>query len=757
MASSLFFTYNSVSAWGVEPEGNSPDSKHQEELKQRTEPASVPSVVLDKSKSTFTRIVGISIVSINSKQHRQHVYGADDSIHVEVTFSAPVNATISSESPTIALSFDDVVRYASYESGAGTRQLNFVYKIVEGDEDRDGIAIEKNSVSTNGSVISSQHSAHVELLHDAVPPNRKFRVDAQQPSPVFDDISMSEELLKIGFDESLEQGSIPPSTAFSIAGTEGAYAVENVQLVDEYVLLELSPTVVPTEKSLDIRYEQPARYADQIKDLLGNSVPDFSVSVDLVKTYVHSGDNGRRDSIADISKPLGAKATTQIVRLLVEKNQRNTAQRKIASDVLAMIRNDVPHRIEVDISAEVNDDLLRDIQGLGGEVVSSHPEHQSIRAELPLDVIEQIAARSAVRQVRKADLAFTDQTTKQNSSEGVGAHQADFVPHLYGVDGSGIGVGVISNGVDTLAERQSSGDIPSHVTILPGQAGVGDEGTAMLEIVYDLAPGAELFFATGTSAGEASFAANVQSLCDAGADIIVDDVVFLRQTAFQDGVIGKAISSVVADGCLYFSSAGNRGNFDSGSTKQVWEGDFIKGRELIYEGESLGYMHVFDTTASEPHGNEAFRGIHYMLQWSDPLGSSTNDYDLFLINDEDEVVDSSTSIQDGSQDPSEYISELPGSRIVIVKAHNAENRYLRLLVFKGDIQYSTAGSTFGHNASAKTITVGAVNTRGRRFFRHLGSFWIQLGWTEKDFLRTGWYCHNSRQFLFKRWSRSFKT
>ena len=38
---------------------------------------------------------------------------------------------------------------------------------------------------------------------------------------------------------------------------------------------------------------------------------------------------------------------------------------------------------------------------------------------------------------------------------------------------------------------------PDRVTVLPGEAGVeGDEGTAMLEIVHDLAPGAELYFAT---------------------------------------------------------------------------------------------------------------------------------------------------------------------------------------------------------------------------------------------------------------------
>ena len=62
--------------------------------------------------------------------------------------------------------------------------------------------------------------------------------------------------------------------------------------------------------------------------------------------------------------------------------------------------------------------------------------------------------------------------------------------------------------------QQETGDVPARVTVLPGQAGgsisyacggssKGTEGTAMLEIVHDLAPGAELLFATGIGGGGA--------------------------------------------------------------------------------------------------------------------------------------------------------------------------------------------------------------------------------------------------------------
>ena len=150
-----------------------------------------------------------------------------------------------------------------------------------------------------------------------------------------------------------------------------------------------------------------------------------------------------------------------------------------------------------------------------------------------------------------------------DTSEGDVAHQADVARLTYGVDGAGIGIGVLSDGADSNSDVQVSGDLPDRMTVLPGQAGSGDEGTAMLEIVHDLAPGSELYFATGTS-GQAQFAANIEALCEAGADIIVDDVFYFREAAFQDGIVAQGVNAAVAAGCVVFSSAGNAGNLNDG-------------------------------------------------------------------------------------------------------------------------------------------------------------------------------------------------
>ena len=154
-------------------------------------------------------------------------------------------------------------------------------------------------------------------------------------------------------------------------------------------------------------------------------------------------------------------------------------------------------RVMVDIRADVTPTVLKRIRDLGGTVISSVPKYQAIRAQLPPRAVERLAALDAIRTIRPADEAVT---RKDNTSEGVVAHRANSARRTHSIDGTGIGIGVISNGVRSLADRQASGDLPARVTVLPGQAGRGDEGTALLEIVHDLAPGAELYFATGSRA-----------------------------------------------------------------------------------------------------------------------------------------------------------------------------------------------------------------------------------------------------------------
>jgi hypothetical protein len=420
----------------------------------------------------------------------------------------------------------------------------------------------------------------------------------------------------------------------------------------------------------------------------------------------------------------GPDLVRAIGALLDEKASRTPAQRKLDSRLVyaGRMRRGLPAaagiaslqtgvaiesdgRVLLDVRAEVSDALRERIESLGGRLVASVPSLGSLRVRLPFDAVETLASEPAVRTIRPADLAFT---RKIDTSEGDGAHFASAARAAFGVDGTGVKVGVLSDGVSSLASLVASGDLPAGVTVLPGQAGSGSEGTAMLEIVHDLAPGASLLFATAFTS-QASFASNIVALRNAGADVIVDDVGYFAEAVFQDDDVAAAVDQVVADGALYFSAAGNSGNVDDG-TAGVWEGDFVPGASFHghpahdYGGGDIANEVTLDSPSA------------FTLHWSDPLGASANDYDLFLTNKTGNViVAASTNIQSGSGDPFEIIGSGvndKGRQLIIVRTAGLA-RMLHLNANRGQLEHATAGQLGGHPAARGATAVAAVDARGK--------------------------------------------
>ncbi|ARJ04168.1 hypothetical protein GCM10010988_28970 [Cnuibacter physcomitrellae] len=142
----------------------------------------------------------------------------------------------------------------------------------------------------------------------------------------------------------------------------------------------------------------------------------------------------------------------------------------------------------------------------------------------------------------------------------------------FGVDGSGVTVGLmsdsfdVSQGVTSWQDDVASGVLPGPgnpcgyeqpVEVLKESAdGGADEGRAMAQLVHGIAPGARLVFASdGTNVDTAADA--VRALAAAGADIIVDDVSPTGELVYQKTALSSAIEQVRSQGVLYLTSAGN--------------------------------------------------------------------------------------------------------------------------------------------------------------------------------------------------------
>ena len=102
-------------------------------------------------------------------------------------------------------------------------------------------------------------------------------------------------------------------------------------------------------------------------------------------------------------------------------------------------------------------------------------------------------------------------------------------------------------------------------------------------------------------------------------DIIADDIFWMTEPFFQDGVVAQAVDAARAAGVTYFASAGNR-------ARQSYEATY---------SDSAGF-HDFDpgagadaiqTLASVPSG----RFIQVTLNWDEPWGAATSNFNISLV------------------------------------------------------------------------------------------------------------------------------
>jgi len=394
--------------------------------------------------------------------------------------------------------------------------------------------------------------------------------------------------------------------------------------------------------------------------------------------------------------------------------------------------------VAVTIRGDITSDLLGALSAAGGIDIRSYPQYNSVTLRLPLASLLEIALRPDVQFIaptakpilnrsleaekasatalkkRLAPVANAVVNTGSVNWEGVFQHGADLAQNT-GINGTGLKICALSDSASpaSIAARQATNDLPaSGVDIVENFVGT-NEGTAMMEIIYDMVPNSTLGFATAF-VSDVDFAANIVTLQAAphNCNIIVDDVTYDAEGAFQDTVIAQAINTVTAAGALYFSSAANSNNL-AHNTSGTWEGDFVDGgTNALLPG---GNLHSFGANAYDVL---TVAGFEIAIQWSDPWGASANDYDLFMLNAAGTaVVSMGNTAQTGTQNPFEFIDcsvsgACPvGGRIVIFKKTGAAVRALRLDTFRGQLSVKTNGSTFGHNAAAAAYTVAAVDLR----------------------------------------------
>lgn len=273
--------------------------------------------------------------------------------------------------------------------------------------------------------------------------------------------------------------------------------------------------------------------------------------------------------------------------------------------------------------------LLNDLRGLGlkdGEMYLT-----MVSGRLPLDSIRDMAQLESLRQAWPVMVTTHGAPSDRGLvvSQGDVAQQSDLVKSLGNITGNGVMVGTLSDSFDcaaapatTAADDVANGDLPEGILVLDdslcaGGPGSGiDEGRAMMQIIHDVAPGTTQAFHTAFN-GQADFANGILELLDAGARIIVDDIIYFAEPMFQDGVISQAANAVFRNNGLYFSSAGNNAR-DAWEAPEGFQGAGITG---VFGGERHDFDPGPDVADLQRIDLAGPTSILFSFQWDDPAAS----------------------------------------------------------------------------------------------------------------------------------------
>jgi hypothetical protein len=249
----------------------------------------------------------------------------------------------------------------------------------------------------------------------------------------------------------------------------------------------------------------------------------------------------------------------------------------------------------------------------------------------------------------------------------------------FGARGRGITVGVLSDSFNAATTNQTGGaiatkaaddertdDLPGPNSLCSGQQvpvrvikdGVArepgelhDEGRAMLQVIHDLAPHAQLAFATAYGS-ELEFAHNIELLAKpvenggAGAKVIVDDVAYYTEPFFQEGPVADAIRHVTEAGVTYLTAAGNNNLFEKEAGHETnreigsWEREEFDDAvcpPVLFSRVKSGAGSCLNFKAS---GEASTFGIMVEpesrlivdLQWAEPWYGVESDLDAYLLN-----------------------------------------------------------------------------------------------------------------------------
>ena len=177
-------------------------------------------LVVNTSPATLMNVQITSAVGVQN-----NALNAGDVVTVTAHFSEAQTLNTTSGSPTVALQIGGNTVNAAYASGAGTTDLLFTYTILAGQTDANGIGLNADSLSLNGSTLKDPRTNTTTLSVPATADNSNFTVDTTAP---FLSITSNLGQFKVGETANITfTFSEDPANTFVWNGTTGDIALSH--------------------------------------------------------------------------------------------------------------------------------------------------------------------------------------------------------------------------------------------------------------------------------------------------------------------------------------------------------------------------------------------------------------------------------------------------------------------------------------------------------------------------------------------------